>query len=136
METKACERCGALFKYVGFGDEVCPLCAETVKREFESVKAYLNEHGAKNMYEISIATGVDQKVISRYLRQGRLEIPAGSDVFIKCEMCGAEIRSGRFCMKCGMRLRTEGKLTTFAEIGDDAPKIKGKMHFLDRNWNE
>ncbi len=136
METKACERCGALFKYVGFGDEVCPLCAVTVKQEFESVKRYLAENGAKNLYEISLATGVPEKEISRYLRQGRLEIPSGSVFFIKCEMCGCEIRSGRFCVRCGMRLRTEGKLTTFAEIGDDAPKNRVKMHFLDRAWKE
>ena len=39
------------------------------------------------------------------LRESRLEIAEGSKIFMHCERCGKEIRSGRFCEECAVKVR-------------------------------
>jgi len=34
------------------------------------------------------------------LKESKLEITADSVAFMRCEICGVDIRSGRFCPKC------------------------------------
>ena len=34
------------------------------------------------------------------LKEGKLEISQNSAIFLKCEICGALIRSGKYCTKC------------------------------------
>ncbi len=104
-EDKICRRCKRIFKYYGVGHFYCESCAEVDKQTFEKVKQYLYENGPRNMDEISLGTGVPIQQIEGYLRQGRLEIPEHSEIFIKCEMCGVQMRSGRFCLTCANKLK-------------------------------
>ena len=82
------------------------------------------------MYEIADATGVSENIIRQYLRDGMLEIPEGSPIYIKCEKCGCDIRSGRWCPSCAAKLSSDMK-GMFAGIGDK-PKTssQGKMRFI------
>ena len=84
------------------------------------------------MYEIAEATGVPEKTIRQYLRDSMLEIPEGSPIYIKCESCGRDIRSGRWCPSCAAKL-SNGLKGTFVGVGE-VPKdtSSGKMRFLGR----
>ena len=66
--------------------------------------------------------------------QGRIEIPDGSGSYIKCQMCGAEIRYGRFCPECSAKLSRDNSSMVY--VGEK-PKHKmdynGKMHTLDES---
>ena len=83
------------------------------------------------------ATGVSVKTIQKFLYQGRIEIPDGSDSYIKCQMCGADIRYGRFCPDCMAKLNKENQTAVY--VGEK-PKHKrdrnGKMHTLDERETE
>lgn len=140
--VKSCIRCGRLFRYPGFGEYYCEVCKEQDNEEFERVKQYLDEHGLANAYEISVATGVSEKTITRFLTESRLEIPEGSPIYLKCRACGCDIRSGKYCATCAARLSEQLSGTYKAYVGDK-PKIApsarkiisektGKMH-IDRN---
>ena len=80
------------------------------------------------------ATGVSVKTIQKFLYQGRIEIPDGSGSYIKCQMCGAEIRYGRFCPECSAKLSRDNSSMVY--VGEK-PKHKmdynGKMHTLDES---
>ena len=69
----------------------------------------------------------------QYLREGRLEIPENSPIYIKCESCRCDIRSGRYCKECAAKLSKdlEGAMRMDEyEIGE-VPKMKqGKMHYI------
>ncbi|MBO7353261.1 MAG: hypothetical protein J6U61_03280 [Lachnospiraceae bacterium] len=86
-----------MFTYPGFGSKYCPDCRKIDEENRDKVKEYLREHGTANMVEISENTGVSKHDINQYLRDGMLEIPEGSPIYIKCEKCGCDIRSGRWC---------------------------------------
>ena len=128
--TEACEGCRRLFMYPGFGAKFCPKCRERDVENQHKVKEFLRENGASNMYQISEATGVSERLIRQYLRDGMLEIPEGSPIYIKCESCGCDIRSGRWCPPCAARL-SNGLKVNFVCVGD-IPKFRavGKMRFL------
>ena len=131
--TEVCIKCKRLFNYAGFGAKYCPDCRAVDDENRKRVKDFLDGHGAANMYEICEATGVKEAVIKQYLRDGMLEIPEGSPVFIKCERCGCDIRSGRWCPECAAKMTADLK-GCYVGVGDKPKKdTAGKMRFMGRN---
>lgn len=137
-KIRKCNRCGRLFKVETYVLDLCPFCVKIDNEDFEKVREYLYEHNTATAIELSEATGVSIEQIERYLKNGRLEIPENSPIFIKCERCGAEIRSGRLCSDCSLSLSNSLRMQmnfTDAQIGEK-PKnsvkhTDAKMHFLD-----
>ncbi len=129
--TEVCLRCKRLFTYPGFGSMYCQECRVIDEENRQRVKEFLNEHGAANMYEICEATGLKESMIRQYLRDGMLEIPENSPVFIKCERCGCDIRSGRWCPECAAQMTADLK-GGYVGVGDKPKKdVSGKMRFLN-----
>lgn len=130
LEVGRCENCGGLLKDMGLGLYICSQCGSETLSEFGKVKKYIEENGPSNAYNISTGTGVSMSKIDKFLRQGRIEIPEGSDSYIACEMCGTDIRYGRFCPACATKLKKE--LTSALlpnEIGE-VPRKNGKMRYM------
>lgn len=135
-ETKTCVRCKRMFTYLGYGHFYCPACKKLDEEEFKKIKEYIYENGTASASEISEHTGVSLERINQYLKEGRLEIPNGSPIFIKCEMCKTDIRSGRLCPTCaGSLTKAMREKLDFddEQIGELPNKMVGKMRFLNRN---
>lgn len=134
ISTQACTRCKRLFEYPGFGYKYCPICREWDRNQFDLVREYVYNNGCSTMMEIVVETGVDQKYIMQYLREGRLEIPENSAFYIKCEGCGCDIRSGRYCIDCATRLsKNLSSIAVMYDVGEKPKSKGGTMHFLDRD---
>lgn len=131
LEVGRCEQCGGSLKDAGLGIYVCAKCGAETLSEFGMVKQFLNENGPSNAQVISDGTGVPVNKIERFLREGRIEIPEGSDSYISCEKCGVDIRYGRFCPACATTLSKElTSALTYSEVGE-VPKEKGKMRYME-----
>ncbi len=132
-KVKLCPGCNSMMKYVYGELYKCPYCGKTELSDYGKVREFLEANGAQPIV-ISDNTGVDIDVINQFLREGRVEIPDGSDIYIRCEACGAEIRYGRFCPECMLSMTKQiGKMMWMPEVGEK-PKIKGqsgKMHTLE-----
>lgn len=128
-ETEVCKKCGRIFTYSGYGGMYCSDCRQADFETFDLIRNYIREHGEANMYELSLHTGVSEKEIRRYLRESRLEIPDDSNVFIKCERCHCDIRSGRYCPTCASELSKNLK-GIMNEVGEKPKKESGKMRFI------
>lgn len=100
LEFKKCKTCGRIFQ--GFGLR-CPDCIEEEERQFTMVKDYIWEHPGASMHELVENTGVDAKLVLRFLKEGRLEMDT-ADGLLVCEKCGAPITSGTMCAKCKEKL--------------------------------
>ncbi|KSV60607.1 hypothetical protein [Acetivibrio ethanolgignens] len=127
-----CMRCGMMFQYNGSGHIICPRCREEDKRDFDRVRDYVYEHKGATIIEVAEALDIKPEIIEGFLRAGRLEIPNDSAVFIHCERCRKEIKSGRFCANCAAQLTMEMKRALDfddSQIGEE-PDRKGKMHFI------
>ena len=111
MNLANCPVCKKVFvKSDGF---ICPDCVKRESQEFEDVRGYIKEHENCSMYEVSEATGVSVKKITKYLREGKIEAGAGMEDAIRCEQCGVPIPRGKYCMKCMAEIsgRLQGALT-------------------------
>lgn len=132
-ETATCNRCKRMFTYLGFGHRLCSECKRIDDEVFGRAREYIEAHGTATMIEIEAATSIPIRQIQQYLREGRLEIPENSPIYIKCESCHCDIRSGRYCKECAAKLSKdfEGAMRMDEyEIGE-VPKMKqGKMHYI------
>ncbi len=108
MDIRNCKRCGKVFNSAG--SAVCNECNQQEQEDFEKIREYLFAHPNSTTIEVTNATGVDPKVISRLLKQGRLladNIQIADADELKCEKCGQPISKGRFCEKCTGEMKNQ-----------------------------
>lgn len=103
-----CPRCGKVFAK-GLR-EICPNCVKEVEEEYERCVKYLRENKGANIQELSDATDVSIKQITKFVREGRISLHNAPNMMIPCEVCGTLIREGLMCDKCRSRLQSDMKL--------------------------
>lgn len=130
MEVKVCKSCKGMFQYIA-GPIMCPRCRAIEEDQFQIVKDYLRKNPGANLAEVSIETGVESKVILRFLRDERLEVAEGSPIALVCEQCGKKILTGTRCSACeAQMLKSLNEMKGhFIEKSNDA--AKARMRFLD-----
>ena len=100
MELKNCVECGRSFASKQ-GESLCKRCMEKkVDDDFTIVREYLYSHPGADIKDVSEATGVDEKIIFKLLREERLEVVEEENSLLRCKKCGKSIRSGRLCEAC------------------------------------
>lgn len=95
-----CQKCGGIMIFKGCGEYSCEDCNYVEYDDYGIVRNYIEKHSGATTAQVSDATGVSQKSIREMLKESRLEIAVNSNAFMTCEICGAAIRSGRYCGKC------------------------------------
>ena len=95
-----CKKCNGVMLFKGVGEYKCEDCGYLDYDDYGKVRNYVEMHPGATSAEVSTETGVSQKAIRTMLKEERLEIAANSSAFLKCEICGEKIISGRFCKKC------------------------------------
>lgn len=132
-----CKLCGGKMFYSSGGRYRCQECSYEELDDFGKVKNYLEENGIAPAVVVSRATGVEQEIIDLFLKKGRIEIPEGSNYYLKCEKCGCSIRYGRYCPQCVKSMAGGIKGAFLEEMGERPkyelnPEMQGKMHFLNQ----
>lgn len=105
LSVAQCKKCARLYQPFGSAP-YCPSCMEEMENNFDLVKEYIYEHPLANAVEISQETGVPEKDIFYFLKEGRLSVSEGSGMLV-CESCGRSITTGRYCESCKKSLERE-----------------------------
>ena len=135
MEVRNCKQCGRLFNYLN-GRPICPACKQELEDKFSQVKAYIREHGGATINEVAEENDVDIGQIKQWVREERLEFAEDSLSGVACEVCGATIKSGRYCDKCKAELATglRNSITPTKKVENSAPsgssRPRDRMRFL------
>lgn len=132
MELRNCPVCGRVFSYAG--RNLCPACARKEDEQYDIVADYLYRHPNATVSEVSAATDVDEELILRFLREGRLLVSDGAAAGLYCESCGAPIRTGRLCQRCAEKLaKTVERLTTAPkpEAPPEHRSERERLHIAD-----
>lgn len=95
-----CKECGGLMIFKGVGEYRCEDCDYLDYDDYGKVRCYIEKHSGANLAQIAEKTGVSQKSIMQMLKEARLEVAQDSRAFMKCSICGANIRSGTICIRC------------------------------------
>ena len=67
----------------------------------------MEENKGATAYEIQQGTGIAQRVIRTLVREERIEVSKNSRVFMKCKICGTDIRLGDLCSDCQKKQKQE-----------------------------
>ncbi|MGG1518946.1 TIGR03826 family flagellar region protein [Paenibacillus oryzisoli] len=102
MNVANCPRCGKIF-VKGFA-EVCPNCLKDLEQQYDKCLKYLRDHRGTNITDLSEATGVSVKQITKFIREGRISIMNAPNMAYPCEVCGTLIRENTLCEPCRMKL--------------------------------
>lgn len=97
---RVCEECGGVMIFKGVGEYHCEDCGAVAYDDYGKVRLYIEEHKGATASEIEASTGVPQRSIRQMLRESRIEVAESSKMFLHCELCGKDIRSGRYCREC------------------------------------
>ena len=107
--------------FKGVGEYECEDCKNRDYDDYGKVRLYVEKHHGATAIEVERETGVSQKAIRQMLKEERLEVAENSRAFLHCEICGASIRSGRFCAKC----MTSANRQYEAEIRSQKKNLQG-----------
>lgn len=68
MNLKNCSECGKLF--VSTSSAVCSECLEADKKDVALITNYIREHPGLMIIEVAERTGISERKIRRYLKEG------------------------------------------------------------------
>lgn len=96
-----CKQCGGIMIFKGVGEYHCEDCGFVDFDDYGVVRGYIEKHPGATAAEVEASTGIKQRAIRQMLKDEKLEVSTDSKAFLRCEICGTSIRSGRFCVQCG-----------------------------------
>ena len=104
-KMKNCSSCGKVFIAIN-NSRVCSDCREKEEQWEKEIIEYVREHPKSQIPEIVEATGVQEPIIRRMIREGRF-LSSNVELFYPCEKCGSPIQKGQYCDKCQKEMREE-----------------------------
>ena len=122
-----CKECGRLFQ--SMGASYCPECVDNLDKAFITVKEYIYENENATLVDIVDNTGVPEKHVLYFLKEGRLNID-NTDEALNCEDCGRPIPNGRYCSNCREKLANAFSSVSAVAKTPIKPdvKVSAKMH--------
>jgi len=87
-----------------------------MEQEYQICVEYLRENKGANIQQLSDATEVSIKTITKFIREGRISIENAPNMMYPCEVCGMLIREGHMCDSCRTRL-TKDLASAAREVG-------------------
>lgn len=99
MNVRNCRKCGRVFNYI-IGQTLCLSCRDELENKFKDVKEYVQKNRGCGINDVAEACEVESSQIKQWIREERLEFTEDSMIGLACEICGASIRTGRYCEKC------------------------------------
>ncbi|WP_153724841.1 TIGR03826 family flagellar region protein [Heliorestis convoluta] len=107
MNVKNCPRCDRIFVRQPGARNLCPTCTREEEDQYEVVRTYLRKYPGATVIEVVTATGVEETLIAKFIKEGRLEASSSLQVAWPCERCGTPIRQGNLCGNCQEELAEE-----------------------------
>lgn len=122
-ELANCPGCGKLF--VKETKNQCKACYEKDEADFETVYRFFKskENVRATLSEASEQTGVSEKKIIRFIKEGRLRLIELPNLTYPCESCGRKIREGKYCETCMGKFRT-----TIKRLENDEEESHERSH--------
>lgn len=132
MEYRACKSCGKIFRYLGYGEVMCPICKKEYEEKEQKIKKYIQHHPDAQAEEIAVALDIDVKDVRAITKEKEESLK-----IIKCIQCGTPVTSGKLCKNCKQRLLQNYMSAKVPQKNKDndtkkEPK-KGNMRFLKRS---
>ncbi|WP_246942755.1 TIGR03826 family flagellar region protein [Bacillus pinisoli] len=109
-ELANCPKCDKLFVATPAQD-VCPTCYKEEQQLFETVYNYIRkkENRMATLPEVAEATDVEETLVIKWIRTGKLKLAQFPNLGYPCEKCKTLIRQGKICDQCAKGLQQDLK---------------------------
>lgn len=133
-ELMNCPNCGGLFVKTNLRD-VCEKCYKEEQIAFETVYTFIRkkENRTATIFETSEGTGVDEELIIKFIKSGRLRLAQFPNLGYPCQKCRTIIREGNLCDECVNKLRSE--LSTYEKEQERIQELRireKRTYFVDK----
>ncbi|GGE84948.1 TIGR03826 family flagellar region protein [Priestia taiwanensis] len=107
-EVINCPKCNALYMKSNIRD-VCVNCYKEEEKWFDDVYTFLRKRNNRMALipQIVEGTGVEEKLLFKWVRAGRLRPSQFPNLGYPCEKCGTMISEGKLCSSCTGYIRSE-----------------------------
>nr|WP_106783715.1 TIGR03826 family flagellar region protein [Lysinibacillus timonensis] len=134
-EIRECPRCGEFFNYTGVKD-VCYKCGQHEEELYQVVYKFLRkrENRAATVERIVEATGVEEEMLYKWVRKGRLHPAVFPNLGFPCDNCGKITNKGKLCQDCQDEIKAD--LRTFEaakEFREDIKKREQMTYLADKD---
>ncbi|AZK45905.1 TIGR03826 family flagellar region protein [Paenibacillus lentus] len=126
MNLGNCPRCGKLFAN-NFRD-ICPACVKDIEHEYEKCVKFLREEKTATIQEVSEATDVSIKQITKFIKEGRITVADNPNMMYPCEVCGVLIRENNMCDSCRARLTRDFTAAVRGDAGTQRANADDRNH--------
>ncbi|EIT86937.1 putative regulator of flagella formation [Fictibacillus macauensis ZFHKF-1] len=125
-ELENCLQCHALFVYNG--RKICQNCYANEEKDYDAVFHFMRQQKNRQatLHDIHTHTGVEERKIMNFLRQGRLHIVQFPQLYYECDTCLGPIREGRICKVCSVKMKKE--------LENTAATVVNKKHKLGTSY--
>lgn len=106
-ELANCANCDIVF--VKNIRDICQTCYKKEEEAFETVYRFLmkRKNREATMDDIVEETGVDEKLIIKFIKEKRLRLSQFPKLAYPCERCGKDITTGNICNSCTQSFRSD-----------------------------
>ena len=127
-------RCEAVF--VKTARDICHDCYRQEEKDFDTVYSFLKQKKNREatLYEIVDATGVEEEIIIKFIKEKRLRTSQFPKLAYPCERCGTPIVSGKICTKCSEELIND--LEQYEKIEERIEKQKSNKENVYYSFNK
>lgn len=134
-EIRNCPSCGNFFNYTGIRD-ACVACAQKEEKIYEEVYRFLRkrENRAATVERIVEETGVEEELLYRWVRRGRLQPALFPNLGYPCDKCGSLTTKGNLCEDCKTELQNDlKKFEAAEEFREATSRQEEKTYFTKRD---
>lgn len=105
-EIRICRECNRM--YESYNKQLtCSTCSLIEKRKLIEVRNYINNNKETDFCEIVRVCNVREELVKEWVRDELIVFQEESNVDIKCEKCGMNIYTGRYCKLCKIKIIDE-----------------------------
>lgn len=139
MGLENCPNCNAIFVRTKFKD-VCDNCKKEEDKQFDKVYSFIRKSSNRTatMEQVVEETGVEEELIIKFIKTGKLRISQFPNLGIPCEKCGTPTKNGKICDDCSVALKSELELfeKEQARLQDLSERERKATYYTKKNLED
>ncbi len=107
-QIETCPSCGDIYVKNQFRD-VCQNCWKEEEKAYDEVSKFMRrrENRAATMLQVVEAVGIEEELLLKFIRSGRLKVTQFPNLGYPCDKCGTIIRTGKLCEPCALEIKKD-----------------------------
>lgn len=107
-QIETCPSCGDIYVKNQFRD-VCQNCWKEEEKAYDEVSRFMRrrENRAATMLQVVEAVGIEEDLLLKFIRSGRLKVTQFPNLGYPCDKCGTIIRTGKLCESCALEIKKD-----------------------------